>query len=182
MKELIEIQRALHVPKDQKGHKYVYRKVDDILSAVKKVAPDNVYILLTDDVVFSGNFNYIKATAVICNGSESVQVTSVAKEGSLPGQSDPQISGSCSTYARKKALEGLFALDNDDNDPDDINIKDPVNASPEQIKKLKDYLPLLENDYPDKYKYLTDQLKLNLMEDDAFGLLNRCATITGVKK
>ena len=119
MKELIEIQKKLHVPKGQapENKRYNYRKIDDIIRAVKKIAPDNVYIILTDDLVELGGNVYTKGIATISNGKESVSASAYAKEGSLPGQSDPQISGSCSTYERKKALEGLLSLD-DGNDPD----------------------------------------------------------------
>ncbi len=182
MKELIEIQKKLHVPKDQKGHKYVYRKVDDILSSIKKVAPENVFVILSDEVVHIGGFNYMKSTATIYNGNENFKASALAKEGNLPGQSDPQISGSCSTYARKKALEGLFALDNDDSDPDDEPPTDEDKATDEQIKKLNDYLPLLKNNFPDKHSYLVNFLKKEVSKDDADIMLGRSAEITGVKK
>lgn len=140
MKELIDLQRVLNIPKDQKGHNYDYRKVDDILSAVKKEAPDNVYLVMTDDIVNVGDFNYIKSTVTIYNGKESVSASSAAREGKLASQSDPQISGSCSTYARKKALEGLFALD-DNNDPDSgkgVPDDEPL-ATIGQLKELDDF-------------------------------------------
>jgi hypothetical protein len=68
-----------------------------------------------------------------------------------------------------------------------INLVDPDNTDPkpateDQIRRLNEYLPLLEKNFPDKYKYLDKMLKTNLMEDDAFDLLNRSAKITGVKK
>lgn len=161
MKELIELQRSLHVPKDKEGHKYMYRKVDDILKAVKEIAPDNVLVTLSDKVINVGNFNYIESTATIYNGKESISTSSSAKEGQLSGQVDPQISGSCSTYARKKALDGLFALDNSDDDPDGINPKngrgndDLVLASIEQKQLLERCVVMLEKSgMPDKAKTL----------------------------
>lgn len=119
MKELIELQKHLTVKKDQspKNNMYKYRKVDDILRAVRESGIENIYIVLSDELVELAGNVYTKGTATIYNGEMSVSASSYAKEGNLPGQSDPQISGSCSTYARKKALEGLLALD-DGNDPD----------------------------------------------------------------
>jgi hypothetical protein len=120
MKELIELQKALHVPKDQEGHNYFYRTVDAILKAAKEASPENVYILLSDEVEYKGDRHYIKSTATIYNGESSLSVSSPVREpDKLGSQSAPQISGSCVTYARKKALEGLLLLDNDnENDPD----------------------------------------------------------------
>lgn len=163
MKELILIQNELHVTKDRKGHNYDYRKVDDILSAVKKIAPENVYVIMSDDIVCVGGHNYMKATATIYNADSSCSASAFAKEGKLGSQSDPQISGSCSTYARKKALEGLFALDNDEFDPDDrkeskSNDDDVTLATDEDINILKDYSVRLENVLPDKAKYITDRI------------------------
>ncbi len=119
MKELIEIQRALKAPKDQEQKHYKYRKIEDIVSAIKNIASDNVLITLSDQVISVGNRYYVEATATISNGESSVSCKGYAREPeSLPGQSSPQVTGSCSTYARKRALEGLTALDNSADDPD----------------------------------------------------------------
>jgi hypothetical protein len=190
MKELIDLQRTLHVPKDKDGYdkKYKYRKADDILEAVKKHAPANVYVIMTDDIVSVGAFNYMKGTATIYNGTESISASSFAKEGKLAAQSDPQISGSCSTYARKKALEGLFMLD-DGNDPDDIKpgeIKpDPDDTkviSPDQYKLLLKCVDMLEkNGFPDKAKKLKPMVKENLMYGSYEGLYNTACNYLGEK-
>lgn len=168
MKELIELQRLLHVPKDKEGHKYKYRKVDDILKAVKEIAPDNVFITLSDKVINVGNFNYIESTATINNGKESISTSSSAKEGQLPGQVDPQISGSCSTYARKKALDGLFALDDSDDDPDSIK---PNSIKP-NINSKSDDLVLMNDEQKEHLLRCVDMLTKSGMTDKANGLKN----------
>jgi len=156
MKELVELQKALIVGKDQDGAngRYKYRKVDDILRAVREVGQEGIYITLSDELVELAGHVYTKGTATIHNGETSVSASAYAKEGPLPGQSDPQVSGSCSTYARKKALEGLLALD-DGNDPDgnplpqnSVNNRSkghgkPISAKlaePSQRKTLEAYL------------------------------------------
>jgi hypothetical protein len=143
MKELIALQKALHVPKDEEGHNYTYRTVDSILSAVKKVAKEmnfNVYIILTDDVVCVGDKNYMKSIATIYNGETSVSASSSAREPDKIGsQQLPQISGSCSTYARKKALEGLLALDDYD-DPDN-----PLTKIKAESEEKDERFMLIEN-------------------------------------
>ncbi len=139
MKELIDLQRALHIPKDKEGQHYNYRTVDGILSAVKKEAPENVYIIMTDEMVNVGEKNYTKATATIFNGEASLSATSFAREAvKLGSQSEPQISGSCSTYARKKALEGLLALDDNESDPDSPLLGSKSGTSGDNRYKLEE--------------------------------------------
>lgn len=156
MKELIDLQKALRVPKDQEGHNYNYRTVDGILAAVKKEAPKNVFIILTDDVVCVGEKNYIKSTATIYNGTDSLCASSSAREpDKLGSQSTPQISGSCSTYARKKALEGLLALDDNDDDPDNplIKAKEDSNNKDDRFKLEENAKAAIEmSDMPDAKK------------------------------
>jgi hypothetical protein len=186
MKELIELQKILIVGKDQSpsNNRYKYRKVDDILRAVKSSGIDNVFILLSDELIELNGCVYTKGTATINNGETSVSASAYAKEGALPGQSDPQISGSCSTYARKKALEGLFALD-DGNDPDGNPIPENKKkpevesvsyATPIQKAKLKDYLAEFRNKaVPSAVTYIEDALgdrKLTTIEADK--IINHC--------
>jgi hypothetical protein len=196
MKELIAIQKALHVPKDQRGHNYKYRKVDDIISEVKRIAPDNVYLVLSDDIINIGDRNYIKSTATIFNGQMSIHATGCAWEpDKLPGQVSPQITGSCATYARKKALDGLFALDDtEDDDPDSLiptigeNKVEPVKLkgiTPQQTKTLKDFFPVLEklgSGGANKAITVIDMClgSENVSFEDAAGLIGRVqATIKG---
>ena len=189
MKELIELQKMLRVGKDQSPthNKYKYRKVDDILRAVRECGIDNIYIILSDDLVELNNNVYTKGTATIFNGSESASASSYAKEGQLPGQSDPQISGSCSTYARKKALEGLLALD-DGNDPDGnpipekkVQQKQIVKATVQQRAKLKDYLVKFQNNNDVKaIDYINESLvNPNLTEIEAGTIIRHCKTKLG---
>lgn len=139
MKELIDLQRALHIPKDKEGQHYNYRTVDGILSAVKKEAPENIFIIMTDDMVNIGEKNYTKSTATIYNGESSLSASSFAREAvKLGSQSEPQISGSCSTYARKKALEGLLALDDNESDPDSPLLSSKSGATGDERFQLEE--------------------------------------------
>lgn len=155
MKELIELQRALHVPKTEEGQHYNYRTVDGILSAVKKEAPDNVYIILTDDMIALGDKNYTKATATIYNGETSLFACAFAREATkLGSQSEPQISGSCSTYARKKALEGLLALDDNESDPDSPLLKADAKTGTSERSTLEEQAlsAIASSQWPDAKK------------------------------
>ncbi len=142
MKELIEIQNELKVLKDQtnKDIKFNYRTCDQIFQEVKPLCKQhNVLLTVSDDIVNMGDRYYIKATAIVKNSSgESVQASGFAREpDKLMSMSYPQITGSCSSYARKTAMGGLFNLD-DNNDPDSGNNDD---EKPEDKKKTNKLTP-----------------------------------------
>lgn len=95
--------------------KYNYRSAEDILEAAKPICKANGCVLtLSDDVIaLEGRF-YIKATATLADTEslETIEVTAFAREEeSKKGMDASQVSGSCSSYARKYAMNGLFNLD-----------------------------------------------------------------------
>lgn len=123
MKELISIQSELKAPKSQfnKFGGYKYRKAEDILEAVKPLlAKQKCTLIITDDVVLVGNRIYVKATATIKNEKGECETTTgwAREEETKKGMDGSQITGASSSYARKYALNGLFAID--DNADSDI--------------------------------------------------------------
>lgn len=128
MKELQLIQTELKAPKGKYNSfgKYAYRSCEDILEAVKPLlAKHKCTITISDDIVVVGERYYIKAIATITNDSgEQVLATGFARESlEKKGMDDAQITGSASSYARKYALNGLLAID-DNKDADSTNISD----------------------------------------------------------
>lgn len=121
---LAEIQSMVKAPKVQFNSfgKYKYRSAEDILEAVKPVInPLGFHIILTDEPICVGNRIYIKATATMSNGDQSYTASAVAREDeSKKGMDSAQVSGTASSYSRKYALNGLFALD-DTKDSDATN-------------------------------------------------------------
>ena len=115
MEELIKIQTELKAPKNQYNSfgKYKYRSLEDILEAVKPILKKyNCYLTINDDIVQLGERYYIKATANISNGKESICNTAFAREAeNKKGMDYSQITGATSSYARKYALNGLFCID-----------------------------------------------------------------------
>ena len=125
MKELIAIQSELKAPKSQfnKFGGYKYRKAEDILEAVKPLlTKQKCTLIITDDVVLIGNRIYVKATATIKNEKGECETTNgwAREEETKKGMDGSQITGASSSYARKYALNGLFAID-DNADSDTTN-------------------------------------------------------------
>ena len=120
------IQSSLKAPKGQtnKFGGYSYRSAEDILTAVKPLLAEYACTLvISDDIVGVEGRVYVKATAVLAESESdySIQVQGFAREAeSRKGMDDSQITGSASSYARKYALNGLFAID-DTKDADATN-------------------------------------------------------------
>lgn len=125
MKELITIQSELKAPKTQVNNfgGYKYRKAEDILEAVKPLlAKQKCTLTITDDIVMVGNRIYVKATATIKNEKGEVETSTgwAREEETKKGMDASQITGASSSYARKYALNGLLAID-DNADYDTTN-------------------------------------------------------------
>ena len=133
MKELIAIQSELNAPKGQYNTfgQYYYRSCEDILAAVKPLLTNNnATLTLTDEVVMIGDRYYIKAVATLTNAAgESVTTSAYAREeAEKKGMDGAQISGAASSYARKYALNGLFAID-------DVKDADATNTHSKEAPK-----------------------------------------------
>lgn len=123
---LPQIQNEIKAPKGQlnKFGNYRYRSCEDIVEAAKPVLLKHGYALtLTDEIVNIGGRFYVKATATILNNVEGLAYSATAfarEEETKKGMDAAQITGSASSYARKYALNGLFAID-DTKDADATN-------------------------------------------------------------
>lgn len=121
---LIHIQGELKAPKSQENKfgGYKYRSCEDILEAVKPLLKkEKVTLTISDDIVEVGGRVYVKATAALSDGEDAITTSAFAREAETKkGMDDSQITGSASSYARKYALNGLFAID-DTKDADATN-------------------------------------------------------------
>lgn len=129
MAKLVLIQSELKAPKSQYNSfgKYHYRSCEDITETAKPVcAKFGCALTLNDTVLFVGERYYIQAEAKLTDGEtgEYVTVTALAREeDNKKGMDASQLTGATSSYARKYALSGLFALD-DTKDSDFTNTGD----------------------------------------------------------
>lgn len=134
MKELInklnQIQANLKAPKNQmnKFGGYKYRSCEDILEAVKPLLKESGLILLIkDEIINLGDRYYVKATCTLYDEEgHSLSTEALAREAQTKkGMDESQITGAASSYARKYALNGLFAID----DNKDADTQDNRNTS-----------------------------------------------------
>ena len=148
--KLMTVQTKLRAPKgqyNQFGH-YSYRSCEDILEALKPLLAEvGAIVNVSDEVKLIGNRFYVEATAMFldCETGDSVVARASAREDETKkGMDLAQVTGSVSSYARKYALNGLFAIDdNKDSDATNTHGKDikpnmtPVSGLTEaQLKRL----------------------------------------------
>ena len=128
-KKLIEVQSKLKAPKNQYNSfgKYSYRNCEDILEALKPILKEvGATIIISDEVVPVNERYYVKATVkfIDTETGEVVEASANAREeDNKKGMDSSQLTGSTSSYARKYALNGLFAID-DTKDSDFTNTHD----------------------------------------------------------
>ncbi len=179
--KLNSIQTNLKVPKSQTNTfgKYKYRSCEDITKAVTPhLQETGTTLILKDDIVMVGERIYVKATAtIICaEGGGEISATGFAREPlTKKGQDDSQITGAASSYARKYALNGLFAID-DTKDADATNQHGKVN----QQKNKTTPVPQEKVDADDNQ---LNEIKLTLKELDKLEDVDQYAkSIQGVVK
>ena len=142
--KLIAIQSELKAPKSQYNNfgKYAYRNCEDILEALKPILKEHKStIYISDEIVTVLERFYIKATVTFIDAETGESITNTAyarEEESKKGMDGSQVTGASSSYARKYALNGMFAID-DTKDSDFTNTTtkvDNAGLSEAQIKRL----------------------------------------------
>ncbi len=165
--KLMTIQAELKCPKDQFNSfgKYHYRSTESILEGLKPLLEKHkVTLIISDDIKQVGDRYYIKTTVELIDvESEPIQIlisTAYAREDETKkGMDLAQVTGSTSSYARKYALNGLFAID-DTKDSDSTNthgkgqenatsgkVNNLVNAARETYQKHHGDVPIESDDF-----------------------------------
>lgn len=122
--KLAQVQAKLAVPKGRENTfgGFSYRNAEDILRAVKPLLAEySLLVTLTDSIEMLGNRFYVASTASLIDAEtgEEIAVQAMAREpDERKKMDDAQVTGSSSSYARKYALCGLFAIDDSAGDPD----------------------------------------------------------------
>jgi hypothetical protein len=156
MRRLIEIQNELKAPKNQRNTfgGYNYRSCEDILEAVKPLLKKHgLALIISDEVCNIGERYYVRAVAQLLDGEKrndnliAETVAYAREEENKKGMDASQLTGSTSSYARKYALNGLFAID-DNKDADATNTHGKEKATgieevKQKIQDIKDDAPIL---------------------------------------
>lgn len=137
--KLANIQLELKAPKNKRNSfgGYDYRDLSGILEAVKPLLKKyKCAIMISDDVVTKEDRTYIEATATIvdCEDGTMCQCKGYAREqDSKKGMDDAQLTGACSSYARKYACNGLLAID----DSQDLDAMDNSKEEPKPKRRSR---------------------------------------------
>ena len=138
----MKVQSELKAAKNQRNTfgKYNYRSCEDILEAVKPLLKENqLTLVITDSIKLIGERYYVEAKATVYGDVEPISSTGLAREAeSKKGMDASQVTGSASSYARKYALNGLFAIDDaKDADTDEHARQSSPNSQPSKVAKKK---------------------------------------------
>lgn len=139
---LQHIQTELKAPKNQKNTfgGYQYRNLESILENVKPLLDKYKAVLtLTDDIITVSERVYVKAIATLISveDGDNITVSAYAREDvAKKGMDLSQLTGACSSYARKYALNGLFCID-DTKDADATNTGDEPKQAPKRRVRRK---------------------------------------------
>ena len=148
---LAEVQRTAHAPREIRGKFGQARSAEQVLEAYKPICNDNgLYLYTTDELVQIGDRNYVKATATVVDidTQDSHSASAYAWENVVEKSSSgnaildtSQVTGKTSSYAKKYALQNLFAIDDTkDADQDEApKAQAPAAKTPQQpVKEVFD--------------------------------------------
>lgn len=147
MKQLTKIQAELKCPKGSfnKFGGFKYRSAEQILEAAKPILYKYESVLiLTDEVVEVGSRLFLKATATLINTDGEIKVNAYAELSEHKGMSSEQTTGTASSYARKYALNGLFLIDETENDPDSKDNREEQQKPKKQTLDNKRFLEAIK--------------------------------------
>lgn len=135
----VELQRKMQIEKQTKqGVKYPFRTAEDINNKFKSLDSGWSVSFPEDDIIQKGDKLYYKAVAIAKRESDGTIEKAVGwareedvpifhtQKGDVKQMQDPQWTGAVGSYARKYALQGLFAIGGEDVD------EYPVEESQEQ--------------------------------------------------
>ena len=167
--KIVAIQSMLKAPKGQYNlfGKYNYRSCEDILEGVKPLLSEQELILtIEDSIEMIGDRYYVKATATLSDGTNSISTSAYARESlDKKGMDASQVTGATSSYARKYALNGLLCID-DTKDADTMNnTKQDTQESVYNWNTLKARATQGGISETDLKHYLKDTLKVNAVSE-----------------
>lgn len=141
LQKLAGVQINLNAPKNKTNTfgKYNYRSCEDILEAAKPLLNTaGLVLLINDEIVFIEGRFYVKATATVYDAEtgERVYCSAYAREAeNKTGTDQAQLTGACSSYARKYALNALLCIDDAKDADTDENATEAKARAQDAAKK-----------------------------------------------
>lgn len=137
--KLCAIQSALKSPKDQKAQKYRYRNIEAVNEAVKPLAAaQGCAVTYADNLEVVDGHVVCTSTCTITDGEDRYSSQAFALVNTKPqNMSVEQACGAASSYARKYAACGLFAIDDSRDDPDRTNAKGAEKPKADDLSAAK---------------------------------------------
>lgn len=146
--KLAEIQASLRAPKDKNNDfgGYKYRNAEGIIAAFKGLHIEGACLRCTDTLQDVGGQIFVTAEAILTIDGESISATGHAMHPlTKKGMDASQITGSASSYARKYALCGLFAIEDESADPDSRDNRKETGQTPPDPAPAIEYLEAADN-------------------------------------
>lgn len=140
-----ELQQKMQLEKKKsRDVKYAFRNAEDIYTTFKELKSD-WSVIVTDELIELAGKIFVKATAVAFNDETNEKYQSTAyselspvpvfntQKGQIKQMQEPQWTGAVSSYARKYALQGLFAIG--EKDVDDLPVSEDQQQTSNQKQK-----------------------------------------------
>lgn len=182
--KLMNVQSKLKAPKGQYNSfgKYSYRSCEDILEALKPIfKKEKLAIFISDEMVLMDTRFYVKATVTLVDietGEKVMNSAFAREEENKKGMDGSQVTGASSSYARKYALNGMFAID-DTKDSDSTNTHGKDDKAPTKTQSKSSNNELTENQIKRLYAIAN---KAKITPNQVIEVCNKSYCITDVKK
>lgn len=176
-----ELQRKMQIEKQTKqGVKYPFRTAEDINNKFKSLDSGWSVSFPEDDIIQKGDKLYYKAVAVAKRESDGTIEKAIGwareedvpifhtQKGDVKQMQDPQWTGAVGSYARKYALQGLFAIGGEDVD------EYPVEESQEQGQTNQQQKPNNQQAREQQVRYID-----NIQYQEIIKNVEEFATIKG---
>lgn len=165
-----ELQQKMQLEKKKsRDVKYAFRNAEDIYTTFKELKSD-WSVIVTDELIELAGKIFVKATAVAFNDETNEKYQSTAyselspvpvfntQKGQIKQMQEPQWTGAVSSYARKYALQGLFAIG--EKDVDDLPVSEDQQQTSNQNQKPENKQSQSDLISNDQYKEVYGKVRI----------------------
>ena len=134
---ILQVQRDVKIPKTNDGGRFKYRSAEDILEKVKPVLHEaGLIVRFSEDIKTDAIGSYIESTCRVIDiaTGDMEESHAIAREDvGTKIMSAGQATGAAISYARKYALCGMFAIDNEE-DLDSPTYQNAIQNAPQKAE------------------------------------------------